>query len=81
VVGTVHAEILKAWVQAIADFIVVQKFEEADVPEVLTSLSEECQRGECAQCAGVFHRPDTGDQPVFCVHSCHRVERDPRSVQ
>src|SRR5215471_688553 len=40
---------------------------------------EECQRGEYGRCSGVFHRPDTGDQPVFCMHSCHRVERGPGS--
>jgi hypothetical protein len=80
VVGTVHAEILKAWEQAISDSIVLHKFAEADAAEVLTSISEECQRGECRQCPGVFHRPDTGEQPVFCVHSCHKVERTPGAI-
>jgi hypothetical protein len=75
VMGTVHAELLKALEQAIADSIVIHKFTEAEAPQVLTSLSEQCQREECKQCSGVFHRP------VFCVHSCHRVERHPEAVQ
>ena len=81
VVGSVNTEFLKAWEQAIADSIVMHKFDEADVPQALTSISDECQRGECEKCPGVFQRTDTGDQPVFCVHSCHRVKPQPGSVQ
>jgi len=81
VVGSVNTEFLKAWQQAIADSIVMHKFDEADVPQALTSISDECQRGECEKCPGVFQRTDTGDQPVFCVHSCHRVKPQPGSVQ
>jgi len=77
VVGTVDAEILKAWEQAIADRIVVHKFDELDVPEVLTTISEECQRGECRTCHGTF---SIADEMVFCVHECHNVKRTPKSV-
>jgi hypothetical protein len=80
VVGRVHAKILQALEQAIADSIVIHKFEEADAPEALTAISEECQRGDCERCPGVFHRLDTGDQAVFCVHFCHRAEPVPGSI-
>ena len=80
VVGTVNAKFLEALEQAIADSIVIHKFEETDPPDALTSISEECQRGDCESCPGMFHRADTGDETVFCVHSCHRVEPDPGSV-
>lgn len=81
VVGTINAAILSALTQAISDGILVHKFEEFDAPEVLTSVSEECQRGECERCPGIFQREDTGDQPVFCVHSCHKVpERGVKSI-
>jgi hypothetical protein len=46
VVGTINAAILKALTRAISDGILVHKFDELDAPEVLTSISEECQRGE-----------------------------------
>ena len=77
VVGTINAKILNAWEQAITDRIVIHKFDEADAPEVLTSISEECQRNECQQCPGTFHREDAGDETIFCVHFCHQVERGP----
>jgi len=81
VVGTINAAILKALTQAISDGIMVHKFDELDAPELLTSISEECQREECERCPGIFQREDAGDQAVFCVHSCHRVpERGGRSV-
>jgi hypothetical protein len=72
VVGHLNTKILEALQQAIADAFVIQKFDEMDAPEVLTSISEECQREECDRCPGVFYRADVGD-PVFCVYSCHRV--------
>jgi hypothetical protein len=81
VVGTINAAILKALTQAISDGILVHKFDELDAPEVLTSISEECQRMECERCPGIFQREEAGDQPVFCVHSCHKVaERGVSSI-
>jgi hypothetical protein len=80
VVGTVNAAILEALTQAISDDIVVHKFDELDAPEVLTSISDECQREECGRCPGIFRREETGDQAVFCVHSCHQVERLQKSI-
>src|SRR5262245_59630376 len=38
-----------------------------DTPEILTSISDECQRGECDQCLAF------GGQSVFCVHLCHKA--------
>ena len=80
-VGNIDAAILNALMQAISDGIMVHKFDELDAPGVLTSISEECQRGECEQCPGIFKREDAGDQAVFCVHSCHNVpEQGVRSI-
>jgi hypothetical protein len=76
VVGTVNTEILKALEQAIADQFVLHAFSEADAPEVLTSISEECQRGDCNHCVGVFCRDETGEESIFCVHSCHEIYDD-----
>jgi hypothetical protein len=76
VVGTVNIEILKALEQAIADQFVIHKFSEADAPDVLTSISAECQRGECNRCPGVFRRDDTGEESIFCIHSCHEISDD-----
>ena len=39
---------------------------------MFTSVSEECQAGECTRCPGVFYTDQMGDKPVFCVHWCHR---------
>ena len=64
---------LKALEQAIADQFVFRKSSEDDAPEVLTSISVACQRGECNHCPGVFRRDDVGEESVFCVHSCHEV--------
>jgi hypothetical protein len=47
-------------------------FPEGEEPEVFTSVSQECQAGECARCPGVFFTDQAGDKPVFCVHWCHR---------
>ncbi len=80
VVGTVNASILEALTQAIADDIVIHKFDELDPPEVLTSISNECQREECERCPGIFQREETGVQAVFCVHSCHELERLQKSI-
>jgi hypothetical protein len=81
VVGTINAAILQALTRAISEGILVHKFDELDAPEVLTSVSEECQRQECDECPGIFHREETGDQAVFCVHSCHKVaERNVSSI-
>ena len=83
VVGTINGAILNALEQAIADQIVVTKFDKMDAPEAFTSISEECQREECDRCPGFFNRPEAGDQggqTVFCVHSCHQVERHLKSI-
>jgi hypothetical protein len=81
VVGKVQVEILKALEQAIADSFVISKFDEMGATRVFTSISEECQRGECEKCPGHFHRPDAGDEPVFCIHACHEFgEREPDSI-
>src|ERR1700674_5209349 len=54
------------------------RFNEADAPEVLMSISEDLPAcGECERCPGMFHREDAGDQQVFCVHSCHKVSQQP----
>lgn len=56
------------------DEVVIHRFDEKDEEAfVLTSISDECQREECDRCPGMFHRADTGDQPVFCVHACHKI--------
>jgi hypothetical protein len=78
VVGTIDAEILKALEQGIADQIVVHKFDELDAPEVFTTISNECHRGECRDCPGSFSMEG---ETVFCVHDCHRIERIPGTVQ
>jgi hypothetical protein len=77
IVGTVNAEVLKAWEQAIADRIVIHKFDELDALEVLSTVSKECQRGECRNCPGTF---SLADEMVFCVHECHKVEGISNSV-
>jgi hypothetical protein len=46
------------------------QFDEENVPEVLTGISEACGRGECASCPG-FGEHD-GEQ-IFCVRFCHRA--------
>ena len=48
------------------------RFPEGEEPEVLTSVSEECQSGRCEECPGVFHREEYGDQRIFCIHLCHK---------
>jgi len=70
VLGTLPTE------QAIADQFVFHRFSEADAPEVLTSISAECQRGERNHCPGLFRRDDTGEESIFCVHSCHEISGD-----
>jgi len=76
VVGSINAGILEALEQAIADTFVTHKVDELDAPRVLTSISQECQRGECERCPGHFYRPESGYEPVFCIHECHKIERE-----
>ena len=52
------------------------RFDEDDAPEVLTSISPECQAEGCDHCPGIFHRAETGDEPIFCIHVCHKVAQD-----
>jgi hypothetical protein len=47
------------------------RFPEGDEPEVLTSISIECQQEDCGHCPGIFHLPEQGEEPIFCVHRCH----------
>jgi len=42
---------------------------------VLTSISDECSRGDCADCKQVYWLPEHGDRPVFCAHDCHQKEK------
>jgi len=77
IVGTINSAIFSALEQAIADQIVFHKFSELDAPEVLTSISEECQRGDCDHCPGHF---EIGLDTIFCVHFCHRIEQEPDSI-
>lgn len=73
VMGTINAAIAEALVITLLDEIVIHRFDEPDEEaSVLTSISDECQREECGRCPGMFHREDAGDQPVFCVHVCHK---------
>ena len=39
---------------------------------VLTSVSDECSAGSCADCLAIFEREETGEEAIFCVHDCHR---------
>jgi hypothetical protein len=47
-------------------------FPEGDEPEVQTAVSPECERGDCAHCTGIFHLPEQTEEPIFCMHECHR---------
>lgn len=47
-------------------------------PKVLTSVSEECSRGECDKCPGIFNRDDYPGQSIFCVHDCHQKRNQDR---
>jgi hypothetical protein len=72
--GTINTALAEALVMKLLDEVVIHRFDEPDEEaSVLTSISEECQREECDRCPGVFHRRDAGDQPVFCVHVCHKL--------
>jgi hypothetical protein len=72
--GTIDTAVAEALVQKLLDEVVIHRFDESDEEaSVLTSISDECQREECDQCPGIFHREETGGQPVFCVHVCHKL--------
>ena len=72
--GTINAAVAPALVLKLLDKIVMHRFDEQDEEaSVLTSISDECQREEYDRCPGMFHRADAGDQPVFCVHVCHKL--------
>ena len=49
------------------------EFDADDAPEVLTGISPECQAERCAACSGFFRVNEHGDEPVFCIHDCHKV--------
>jgi hypothetical protein len=55
------------------DGLKLHRFDENDAPEVLTTVSPECDGGNCAGCQGILTVPEYGDEPIFCVHWCHRV--------
>src|SRR5260370_9833196 len=77
-VGYIDSGILEDIVMLVNAAVPVQchVFTADDAPEVLTSISEECQYEECDRCPGVYHREDAGDQPVFCVHVCHKIKSE-----
>jgi len=52
-------------------FMVRHVFAPGQEPRVLTSISEECQKGQCEKCPGIFRLPEYGDRQIFCVHECH----------
>jgi hypothetical protein len=49
------------------------EFDPEDAPEVLTGISPECQAEKCVDCPGVMRLAEHGDQPIFCVHDCHKM--------
>src|SRR5215469_14691266 len=57
-----------------------QGFQPCEERWVLTSISNECSRGDCADCKQVYWLLDHGDRPVFCAHDCHQ-ERKERSAR
>jgi hypothetical protein len=75
-VGYINRGILEDMVMLVNAAASVKRhvFAAGDAPEVLTSISEECQHEECDRCPGAFHCEDAGDQPVFCVHVCHQIK-------
>jgi hypothetical protein len=46
-------------------------FPEGEEPEVLISVSVECQGEDHAACHGIFTTEETGNESVFCVCRCH----------
>ena len=73
IMGIINAGVAEGLVLKLLDKVVIHRFDEPDEEaSVLTSISDECQREECDRCPGMFHREDAGDQPVFCVHVCHK---------
>ena len=48
-----------------------QKFQPGEQRLILTMISNECSRGDCADCKQVYWLPEHGDRPVFCIHDCH----------
>jgi hypothetical protein len=48
------------------------RFPEGEEPEVFTSISQECLNNDCGHCPGIFHVPEKDEEPVFCIHECHR---------
>lgn len=46
-------------------------FPPGEEPRVLTSISDECQVGECENCPCIFERDEYPGQSIFCVHDCH----------
>ena len=59
--GTRSATIDHCYSGRVADERLFHRFDEDNASEVLTSISEECQRGECVLCPGIFHHEDAGD--------------------
>jgi hypothetical protein len=39
--------------------------------KVRTSISEECDAGNCSSCPDIFERKDYPGERVFCIHECH----------
>jgi hypothetical protein len=43
----------------------ITRFKPGEEPQALTSISEECEAGDCAKCAGIFKRDDYPDESIF----------------
>jgi hypothetical protein len=52
--------------------VIRTEFAPGEEPRVLTSVSEQCQDGECEKCPGIFRLPEYGDRQIFCIHDCHK---------
>jgi hypothetical protein len=50
------------------------RFKEGEEPQVLTTVSEECDVGACEKCPGILHDEDYPGHSIFCTHECHRVK-------
>lgn len=48
-----------------------QELSRTEQARVLVSVSEECAASDCGRCQGMLEKK--GDEPVFCVHACHRL--------
>jgi hypothetical protein len=75
-VGKINPGVLKRLEQAPADSFGDPDFSELDVPKVLTSISEECQDGDCEQRPGHFTDMKRGDLLRSRISGGKRTRRD-----